>query len=57
MTINVKAKPDAPSAYIKKIDDINFEVAVKEPPVNGLANRAIINSLAGYFKVNHSNVG
>ncbi len=47
----VKAKPASREAGVKKIDDNNFEVAVKEPPVQGRANEAIVNALAEYFGV------
>lgn len=49
MKIFVKAKPKARKAYIKKIDDTHYVVAVNEPPVSGKANQAIIKSLAEYF--------
>jgi uncharacterized protein len=49
MKIYIKAKPKSSKEYILKIDNTHFTVAVKEPPVKGLANRAIINSLAKYF--------
>lgn len=31
---------------VEKIDDTHFVVFVKEPPIQGKANRAIINALA-----------
>lgn len=36
---------------VEKIDDTHFKVSVKEPPVQGRANRAIARALAEYFKV------
>ncbi len=51
MKIFVKAKPNAEEESIKKIDGINFVVAVKEPPIKGKANRAIVRALAEYFSV------
>lgn len=56
MKIFVKAKPLAKEESIKKIDDVNFIVAVKEPPVRGLANAAITRALAEYFNVALSRV-
>lgn len=47
----MRAKPGAKKAFVKKIDEHTFEVAVKEPPVQGRANQAIISSLAEYFGV------
>ena len=51
MKIFVKAKPNAKEELIKKIDGINFIVAVKEPPIKGKANKAIVRALAEYFSV------
>ena len=51
MKIFVQAKPNAREEKIAKIDETHFIVAVREPPVNGLANAAIRKALAGYFKV------
>ena len=51
MKIFVQAKPNAREEKIEKNDETHFIVAVREPPVNGLANAAIRKALAGYFKV------
>jgi uncharacterized protein len=51
MRINVKAKPSAREEKVEKIDENNFVVSVKEPPVQGRANTAINRVLANYFKV------
>lgn len=56
MRIFVKAKPDFGEEYIEKVDDSHFIVAVKEPPIHGRANSAIIRVLAGYFKISISQV-
>lgn len=56
MRIFVKAKPGAKKAEVIKIGDDRFEVSVKEPPVKGLANRAITDLLAGHFGVSSSEV-
>ncbi len=49
MKISVKAKPSAREEKIVKLSDDSFEVSVKEPPIQGRANRAILNALAKYF--------
>lgn len=49
MKINVKAKPNSHEQKVEKIDEQNFVVSVKEPPVNGMANRAIVKALSEYF--------
>ena len=52
--INVKAKPGSKHEFVEKIDEVNFVVSVKEPPVDGKANLAIRNALAMYFKTGTS---
>ena len=56
MKINVKAKPNSREEKVEKIDDINYVVFVKEPPIKGKANEAIRNALAVYFKTGSSRV-
>ncbi len=56
MKIFVKARPLAKEEKVEKIDDQNFTVSVKEPPVAGQANRAIVKALAEYFNVSPSQV-
>ena len=51
MRINVKARPNSHEEKVEKIGDTDFIVSVKEPPIGGKANRAIINALAVYFGV------
>ena len=56
MKIFVKAKVNAKEEIIKRIDEIHFIVAVKEPPIKGKANRAILKALAHYFHLSQSQV-
>lgn len=56
MKIFVKAKPNAKEEKIEKIDENHYLVSVKEPPIKGEANRAIIKALAEHFKVSPSQV-
>lgn len=56
MKIFIQAKPNAREEIIEKIDDSHFTVAVKEPPVQGRANAAIIRVLAKHFDVAPSSV-
>ena len=51
MRINIKAKPAARENKVDKIDEINYIVSVKEPPIQGQANQAIIKLLAEYFNI------
>ena len=50
MKIFVKAKPSRKES-VEKIDDSHFVVSVKEPPVQGRANHAIVGVVANYFGV------
>jgi len=54
MRIFIKAKPNSREEKIEKIDDLNYVVSVKEPPIKGKANEAIRNALAVYFKTGSS---
>ncbi len=52
MKIFIKAKPSAEEEKVEKISDNNFIVSVKEPPVQGRANAAIIKVLAEHLGIN-----
>jgi hypothetical protein len=54
MRISVKAKPNSKHEKVEKIDETNYVVLVKEPPIKGKANEAIKNALAVYFKTGSS---
>ena len=56
MKIFVKVKPNSKEESIKKLSETNFEICVKEPPVKGKANAAIIKVLAKRFGVPISSV-
>ena len=56
MEIFVKVKPGSHEEKVEKIDDANFSVSVKEPPVRGLANKGVVRVLAEYFGVSQSRV-
>lgn len=49
MRINIKAKPNSKEEKVEKTDDGSYSVSVKEPPIQGRANRAIIKILGEYF--------
>jgi hypothetical protein len=49
MRFFVKAKPGARTEKVERIDDSHLLVSVKEPPIRGRANEAIVKALAGYF--------
>ncbi len=59
MKINVQAKPNSNEEKVEKIiigDQEIYRVSVKEPPVQGKANAAIMKLLADYFNVSQSNI-
>lgn len=56
MKIFIQAKLNSKKQRIEKIDDSHFIVAVKEPPIKGRANEAIIKVLADYFNLSPSQV-
>ena len=56
MRIFVKEKPNAKETIVRRIDETHFEVSVKEPPVQGRANEAIVGALAGYFNISLSQI-
>jgi len=56
MKIFVIAKPNSKEEKIEKINSNYFKIAVKEPPLKGMANKAIIRVLSEYFKVSKLNI-
>lgn len=54
--IKVKAFPGSKIEEIIKKSENSFDVKVKEKPVQGQANRAIIAVLADYFKISKNKV-
>ncbi len=51
MKIFVKVKPNSKTDIVERINDNQIDVSVKEPPVQGRANQAVIRVLAKYFNV------
>ena len=49
LKIKIHAKPNSYEQKVEKIDEMTYSVSVKEPPVNGMANRAIVKALSEYF--------
>ena len=56
MKIFVSIKPNAKVKKVEKINKSHFKVWVKESPVDGKANFALIKALAGYFDIAPSRV-
>jgi uncharacterized protein YggU (UPF0235/DUF167 family) len=56
MRVTIRAKAHAREEKIEKASDNTFIVSVKEPPRNGMANRAIARVLAEYFHVPQASI-
>lgn len=56
MRITVLAKTKSREEKIEKVDEWTYRVWVKEPPVKGRANDAIIAILADYFNTISLNI-
>jgi len=56
MLVKVKVFPNSKKEEIIKKREDEFEVKVKEKPVKGLANRAVVDVLSLYFKIPASKV-
>jgi len=56
MIIKVKVFPSAGKKEIIKKTEDSFEIWVKEKPIKGQANRAVISALAEYLNIPRENV-
>ena len=56
MLIKVKAYPSAGKQEIVEKDENDFEIWIKEKPIQGQANRAIISILSDHFKIPRENI-
>ena len=56
MKIAVKAQPSSREEIVEQTGPGQFSVSVKEPPVQGRANEAIVRALADYFDVSKTSV-
>lgn len=56
MHITVVAKPKKTQEKVIQISSDTYAVSVKEPPVDGRANQAIIKSLATFFSISPSQI-
>ena len=54
MKLFIFAKPGAKEDSVKKINDTHFVVTVREPPIQGRANKAIIKTLAEFLGISPS---
>lgn len=56
MLIKIKAFPGVSKAKIEKKDQDFLEVYVREKPIQGRANQAIVSALAKYFNCSESEI-
>lgn len=56
MLIKVKVFPNSKKEEIIKESEDSYKVKVKEMPVRGMANRAVITALSFYFKIPKANL-
>jgi len=56
MLIKVKVFPGSKKQEIIKKQENSFDVKVKEKPIQGMANKAVIEALAFYFKIPESKI-
>jgi len=51
MLIKVKVFPSSKKEYVIKKKADSFEIKVKEKPIKGEANKAVINVLSSFFNI------
>ena len=56
MRIYAKVLPRSSRNKIEKISEEEYKVWITAPPVDGKANEALVELLAGYFNVAKSNI-
>ena len=56
MQIFVKVKTGAKQEKIEKLDDTHFIISVKDRPISGKANSAVIKALAKFLGVAQSRI-
>ncbi len=56
MIFEVRVFPNSKTQKVVKKTDNNFEIRIKEKPIDGKANKALISVLADFFKVSKSQV-
>lgn len=56
MRIYIKVTPRSSKNEVTKISEGEYKVKITAPPVDGEANKALIEILSDYFKVAKSNI-
>lgn len=56
MKLFIRAKPNSKRTRVEKISDNTYLVEVKEPPIDGRANKAVIKALAEFLNIAPSRI-
>jgi len=56
MLIKVKVWPKSKKEEIVRKSEDSFEIRIKEKPVQGQANRAVVKLLSRYFKISEKRI-
>ncbi|MEO0138760.1 MAG: DUF167 domain-containing protein [candidate division WOR-3 bacterium] len=56
MIIEVKVKPNSKREYVKRLDENRFEVGINSPPIDGRANKRLIELLSDFFGIPKDNI-
>lgn len=56
MKIFIQVKPNSKEEKIDKLDESHYVVSVKEPPIKGKANIAVLKVIADFFNVSRASV-
>lgn len=54
--IHIIVKPNSKAVYVQQGLDGTLLVSVKEPPLDGRANKAVVEALSEYFNTNKSKI-
>lgn len=54
--ITVEVKPNSKEVKVEKISDNVFKVRLSATPIDGMANKQLIEILSDYFKVSKSQI-
>jgi len=56
MRIFVRVKTGAREEKVQELDETHFSVSVEERPIDGKANRAVLEAVARHFRISPSRV-
>ncbi|KFD40026.1 hypothetical protein AT05_01220 [Schleiferia thermophila str. Yellowstone] len=56
MTVKIEAKPNSRKNIIEVVDDFTLKVRIASPPVEGRANKVLIEYLSEIFEISKSKI-